>query len=104
MQASPLLLGFSLWPATFWITPSSTLMDNPQPTPQKPQMVVSSRAPLTLPFSVAVTIALGSPLLVPNFLNARILTSIAWIAQHDHHLKLLNSRLTHTWHQINIRP
>src|SRR5918997_590236 len=66
MQASPLLDGFSLSPATLVMTPSSTLTDNPQPTPQKPQIVVSSRAPLTLPFSwtfsVAVAIVPGSPL------------------------------------------
>jgi MFS family permease len=38
------------------------------------------------------------------FLNTRILASMAWIAQHDHHRRKSNGLLTHTWHQINIRP
>ncbi len=29
---------------------------------------------------------------------------MAWIAQHDHHRRKSNGLLTHTWHQINIRP
>ncbi len=29
---------------------------------------------------------------------------MAWIAQHDHHRRMSNGLLTHTWHQINIRP
>src|SRR5829696_5901546 len=41
MQASPLLLGFSLSPATLVMIPSSTVMLRPQPTPQKPQIVLS---------------------------------------------------------------
>src|SRR5919112_4922296 len=41
MQASPLLLGFSLSPATLVMTPSSVVMLRPQPTPQKPQIVLA---------------------------------------------------------------
>src|SRR5215211_8625020 len=41
MQASPLLDGFSLSPATLVMIPSSTVMLRPQPTPQKPQIVLA---------------------------------------------------------------
>src|SRR5215218_2209064 len=74
MQASPLLLGFSLSPATLVMTPSSTLTDNPQPTPQKPQIVVSSRAPLALPFSC--TFCAVAIILVPLLLVEKLLYSL----------------------------
>src|SRR5215216_3673729 len=41
MQASPLLLGLFLSPVTLVMTPSSTVMLRPQPTPQKPQIVLA---------------------------------------------------------------
>jgi hypothetical protein len=41
MQASPLLLGLFLSPVTLVMTPSSTVMARPQPTPQKPQIVLA---------------------------------------------------------------
>src|SRR5215217_8982527 len=59
MHASPLLDGFSFSPVTFWMTPSSILRVRPQPTPQKPQIVVTSRAPLALPFSDTFSIAVA---------------------------------------------
>src|SRR5215213_3687844 len=59
MHASPLLDGFSFSPVTFWMTPSSIFRVRPQPTPQKPQIVATSRAPLTLPFSETFSVAVA---------------------------------------------
>src|SRR5215213_1322450 len=59
MHASPLLDRFSFSPVTFWMTPFSTFRVRPQPTPQKPQIVFTSRAPLALPFSETFSIAVA---------------------------------------------
>jgi hypothetical protein len=40
MQASPLLLGLFSSPVTLLMTPFSTVTLRPQPTPQKPQIVL----------------------------------------------------------------
>jgi hypothetical protein len=53
MQASPLLLGLFLSPVTLVMTPSSTVMARPQPTPQKPQIVLACLVSTAISTAVA---------------------------------------------------